>query len=152
MGHIHFPFPERLTVWGLVLALSETSSTATREPFAVGVNVMPTVQLAPAASVGPQVFTDWPKSPGFVPVKVIPEIVKVVGRLFLTVIFFAGLVVPTARAGNVTLDGVTDTGTIPVPVRFTNCGLLFALSVIVRAAVFAPVVTGAKVTLILHDE
>ncbi len=153
-GHslVHLPVPERLAVWGLVIALSATSNTATRAPFAVGVNVILTAQLAPAASVVPQVIADWAKSPAFAPVNVMPEIVRVVLRLFLTVIFFAVLVVPTVWAAKVKLDGVTDTGGVPVPVKLTDCGLLLALSVIVSAAVFAPGVTGANVTLILQDE
>ena len=150
--HVHLPVPERLAVWGLVIALSATSSTATRVPFAVGVNVILTVQFALAASVVPQVVADWAKSPAFAPVNVMPEIVRVVLRLFLTVIFFAVLVVPTVWAVKVKLDGVTDTGAIPVPVKLTDCGLLFALSVTVSDAVFAPGVTGAKVTPILQDE
>jgi len=150
--HVHFPVPERLTVWGLVIALSATSSTAARAPFAVGLNVTLTVHFAPAAKVAPQVVADWLKSPAFVPVNVLPDIVRAVGRLFLIVTIFAVLVVPTVWAAKVRLDGVTDTGAIPVPVKLTDCGLLFAPSVIVSAAVFAPGVTGANVTLILQDE
>jgi hypothetical protein len=81
-----------------------------------------------------------------------PETVSIVLRLFLTVMFFAVLVVPTFWEANVKLAGVTSTGTIPVPVKLTACGLLFALSVIVSAALFAPGVAGANVTLILQDE
>lgn len=58
MATPHFPVPERLTVCGLVAALSAISSTAARLPFAVGVNVTLTVQLLPAASVVPQVVAD----------------------------------------------------------------------------------------------
>jgi hypothetical protein len=92
---LHFPVPERLTVWGLVIALSLIFSTATRLPFAVGVNVILTVQLLPAASVVPQVVADWAKSPAFAPVNVLPDILRVVGRLFLIVTIFAALLVPT---------------------------------------------------------
>ena len=132
--------------------MSAISSTATRVPFAVGLNVMLTVHFAPAAKVAPQVVADCPKSPALAPVNELPDIVRVVERLFLMVTIFAALVVPTVWAANVKLDGVTDTGAIPVPVKLTDCGLLFAPSVIVRAAVFAPAVTGANVTLILQDE
>lgn len=120
-------------------------------PFALGVKVILTVQLAPAAKVVPQVVADWAKSPALAPVTVMLEIVNVVLRLFLTVTFFGGLVVPTFCAAKVNFDGVTDTGRTPAPVKLTDCGLLFALSVIVNEAVFAPVVRGANVTLILQD-
>jgi hypothetical protein len=135
-----------------VVALSATSSAATRAPVADGVNVTLTVQLAFAAKAAGQVVADSAKSPASAPVNVTPDIVSVVLRLFLTVTFFAALVVPTFWGAKVRLDGVTDTGTTPVPVKVTDCGLLFALSEIVSAAVFAPGVTGSKVTLILHDE
>jgi hypothetical protein len=85
------------------------------------------------------------------PVKVLPDIDRAVGRLFLIVNVFAALVGPTVWAVNVRLDGVTDTGTIPVPVKLTDCGLLFAPSVIVSDAVFAPAVSGANIMLILHE-
>ena len=81
-----------------------------------------------------------------------PDIVRAVARLFFTVTVFAALVVPTVWEGKVRLDGVTDTCTTPVPVKLSDCGLLFALSVMVSVADFAPDVAGAKVTLILQDE
>jgi hypothetical protein len=39
---------------------------------------------------------------------------------------------------------------VPVPVRFTVCGLLLALSVIVRVPGWEPVVVGLNVTLTVH--
>ena len=50
------PVPERLTVWGLPLALSVMLSEAVRLPLAVGLKVTLTVQLAPAATELPQVL------------------------------------------------------------------------------------------------
>jgi hypothetical protein len=47
--------PERLTVCGLPLALSEMLSEAVSVPAMEGVNVTAIVQLAPAASELPQV-------------------------------------------------------------------------------------------------
>lgn len=78
----YFPVPERLTICGLVMALSAMFSTATRVPVAVGLNMTLTVQLVPAARVEPQVEADWEKSSEFAPVNVSPNIVRVVGRLF----------------------------------------------------------------------
>ena len=61
------PVPERLTACGLPLALSEMESDAARLPAEEGVNVTLIVQLAPAATLDPQVFV-WLKSPALVPV------------------------------------------------------------------------------------
>ena len=49
-GAVLVPVPERLTVWGLPLALSATLSAAVRAPLAEGVNVTLIVQLAPATT------------------------------------------------------------------------------------------------------
>jgi len=125
---------------------------ATRLPLAVGLNVTLIVQLAPAASVDLQVVADWAKSWAFVPLNVFPDMVNAVGSWFFTVTTLAGLVVPTFCEAKVSLEGVTVTGAIPVPVKLTLWGLLVAESVIMSVALFAPVVTGAKVTPILEDE
>ena len=50
------PVPERLTVWGLPLALSAMLSAAVRAPLADGVKVTLIVQLAPATTELPQVL------------------------------------------------------------------------------------------------
>jgi hypothetical protein len=50
------PVPLRLTVCGLLIALSAKLSVPVAAPVAAGVNVTPTVQLAPAAMLGPQVL------------------------------------------------------------------------------------------------
>jgi hypothetical protein len=78
------PVPERLTVWGLPAALSVMVSEAARLPLAGGVKVTLIVQLAPAATLAPQLLV-WAKSPGFVPVSArlvmlkaaLPEFVRV---------------------------------------------------------------------------
>src|SRR6185437_6783508 len=56
------PVPLRLTVCGEPDALSATVRVPYREPLAVGVKVMEMVQLAPAATLDPQVFVSV-KSP-----------------------------------------------------------------------------------------
>src|SRR5208282_1680745 len=61
------PVPERLTAWGLPLALSVMLTEAVRLPLAVGVKVTLIVQLAPAATELPQVLV-CAKSPGLAPV------------------------------------------------------------------------------------
>ena len=50
------PVPERLTVWGLLAALSVMVREATRPPLAAGVKVTLMVQLAPAATELPQLL------------------------------------------------------------------------------------------------
>jgi len=50
------PVPERVTVCGLLLALSETVIAPDRSPVVVGVNVMLIVQFPPAATEVPQVL------------------------------------------------------------------------------------------------
>jgi hypothetical protein len=78
------PVPVKATVCGLPEALSVTDSDALREPVAVGLNVIENVQLAPTASVDPQVVVRV-KSPEFVPeidvllivILAVPVLVKV---------------------------------------------------------------------------
>jgi hypothetical protein len=81
---------------------------------------------------------------------VIDEMVTVVGCLLLTVTVFAALVVDTAWLPNPRLAGLTVTGTTPLPVKETVCGLLFALSLTVSVPVREPVVVGVNVTLIVQ--
>jgi hypothetical protein len=109
------------------------------------------VQLESAASEPPQVVADSAKSPGFVPVKLMPEIVKVVFRLFFILTIFAVLVVPTVVARNFSLAGVTVTCGPPVPDIEITCGLLLALSVITRLADSAPIKLAVNLTLTVQD-
>jgi hypothetical protein len=71
------PVPERLAVCGLFVALSVTVNVPLRAPVAVGVNVTLIVQLAPAATLAPQLFV-WAKSPLLLPVKVMLVILNAV--------------------------------------------------------------------------
>ncbi len=66
------PVPLKLTTCGLPPPSSLNSNDAVRVPTAVGVKVMLTVQLAPAASVLPQVLV-WEKSLASAPVIAICE-------------------------------------------------------------------------------
>ena len=61
------PVPIKLAVCGLLLALSVTVKVPLRVPVAVGVNVTLIVQLAPAATLVPQLLV-CAKSPLLVPV------------------------------------------------------------------------------------
>ena len=61
------PVPERLTVWGLLLALLVRINDAVRLPVPEGVKVTLIVQFAPAATDPPQLSLSL-KSPAFAPV------------------------------------------------------------------------------------
>ena len=69
---------------------------ADRVPVAVGLNVTLMVQLAPAATLAPQVFV-CEKSPLLAPVMAMPEPLKVsvAFPVFVSVMFCEALVVPT---------------------------------------------------------
>ena len=54
-----------------------------------------------------------------------------------------------AFAGVTAID--TSTGSTPVPVRETFCGLFVALSATESVAVMAPAAAGVKVTLMVHE-
>ncbi len=89
------PVPASGTVCGLSEALSVMVTAAARLPDAAGVKLTLTVQLAPAATLVPQVLLSL-KSPLFVPVMAILEIVRVAVPLFVSVTFAAALPVPTS--------------------------------------------------------
>ena len=61
------PLPARATVCGLFPAASLKVRVAVREPVAVGLNVILTVQLADPARLAPQVLVAIAKSPAFAP-------------------------------------------------------------------------------------
>ena len=84
------PVPLRLTVCGLFAAASVNVSAPVRVPAAVGEKVTPILQLAPAATLPPQVLLAMAKSP------VVAILVKVraVFSLLVKVTDFAGLVLP----------------------------------------------------------
>jgi hypothetical protein len=70
------PVPLKLTVCGLLLALSVMVRVALRAPAAAGVKLTVIGQVPPAATLAPQVFV-WPKSPMFVPVIAMLEMASV---------------------------------------------------------------------------
>ena len=59
---------------------------------------------------------------------------------------FAALVLPTTTELKLKLLVETVTGALPVPLRFTTCGLVTALSVNVKLPVTAPISVGENVT------
>ena len=66
MTPVETPVPERLTDWGLPVALSVMARAAPRLPAAVGLKVALIVQLAPAATELPQLLV-WAKSLALTP-------------------------------------------------------------------------------------
>jgi hypothetical protein len=90
-----------------------------RAPVAVGVNVTVSVQLPPDASVLVQLLV-CAKSPVAAPI----ESGVATAPVFFTVTGWLELVVPTVCDGNVKLDGVGVTMTVPVPLpeRLIICG------------------------------
>jgi len=144
----YWPVPVKLTSAGLEGSESSTRSVAARVPVAVGLNLIAIVQLPFAVNVAPQLFV-WEKSPGFVPVIVIPEIVSVPGPTFVRITLLAELAVPTVFMPKLMLVGLTLT-MVPVPLRETVCGLLGASSAKVSAAVRAPAACGVNCTFTVH--
>ena len=146
------PWPVRLTLCGLPVALSVMASEAARPLAAEGVKETLMVQLAPAATEPPQLL-DCAKSPAFVPETAMPLTVNAALPELVRVTARAALVAPTAWLAKVRLVGDRLAAAVaPVPVRLTLCGLPVALSVRVRAAVRVPATAGIKVTLIVQLE
>ena len=129
--------------------MSVTVSVPFRVPVAVGVNVTLMVQVAPAATLVPQLFV-CPKSPPLVPVKPILLMVNATPLLFASVTPCAVLVVLTLWSPNVSEVGARLGGAVPVAEMLAVCGLLLASSVTVRVALRAPVAVGVKVTLMVQ--
>jgi len=80
------PVPERLTLWVLLpVALSVRVTEAARAPAATGLKATLMVQLAPAATLDPQVFV-CAKSAGLAPASAMPLMLKAAVPLLLRVI------------------------------------------------------------------
>lgn len=138
------PDPDRLAVCGLVFALSVMVRVPVLAPSAVGVNVIETVQLDPAANVfGDRgQFEVCAKSPE----TEIPEVVNAPDWLFCTVIVLAALVVVTVWPEKERLLGDRTTESMPEPANGTVCGLFCASSFTVSAPDLLPVAVGVNVT------
>jgi len=71
---------------------------------------------------------------------------SIVDACLLVTVTDAEEVCPAAVLGKVRLVGLNVSGINPVPVSFTSCGLVLALSVKVSAPVIAETMVGLKVT------
>lgn len=139
------PVPLRPTFCGLFEVLSVKVSVPLAAPAAVGVNVTPTLQPAPAAMLVPQVLLAIAKGP------LIPtlEIVRDVLWRLVSVTVTGALVLPIATVPKFNELAETVTGELellPVPLRLTVCGPPVAESVKVNVPVAAPVAVGVNVT------
>ena len=145
------PVPERATVCGLPVALSEMLREPLRAPLAVGANVTLAEQVWPGLSrllTAPQVLV-WRKSP----LVVMLVMVSVAVPVLVMVTVWGLLVVPTNWLENDRVVGASVTAVpavTPVPVKLNVCGLLAALSDIESVAVRTPRASGVKVTFIWH--
>src|SRR2546426_151937 len=105
--------PDKATLSGLSCALSVIVSVPARFPPAAGGNVTLIVQLAPAATLLPQVLV-CAKSL----LTAMLAMVSVAFRLLVRVTAWAALVVPTAWLANVKLaGGRAAPAPVPVPAR-----------------------------------
>jgi hypothetical protein len=147
------PVPDSVTCCGLPLALSVTVKTAERVPAAVASNVTEMLQL-PAAATLPAQLLVVAKSPAFVPVIAMPEMVRVPDPALLSVTDCAAEVTPILPLPKLSALGDTeaDATPTPVPLKATVCGLLVALSVKTRLAERDPAAPGSNVIDTLHDD
>src|SRR5215468_12503978 len=118
------PVPVKATVWRLVGALSLNVNVPLRTPIRVGMKVTLTVQLAPGATVVPQVLLPMAKSP----LMLILLTLSVPALVFVSVTTFAGLVVPSTLLPKARLVVESTTADAPPPPpQFGN--LKFAMRV-----------------------
>ena len=69
--------------------------------------------------------------------------------MLVKVTCLGALILPKAVTGKLRLPGTSETE-VPIPVRFSTCGLEPSLSVTVTLPYLVPVVLGVKVTEIVH--
>jgi hypothetical protein len=98
-----------------LFAPSFTFSVAVRVPVAAGLKTTLMVQADFAARLAPQVVVETVKSPGSAPVNEEPVMLSAVSRLFLSVIVWTPLVVPTFCGAKVMEVGETVVWAMPVP-------------------------------------
>jgi hypothetical protein len=141
------PKPERGTFWAILDALSVTETLAVLVLMAVGEKITEITQLAPAATLEPQVLV-CEKSAMLLPVMV--KLVMSSGAVPVldSVTIWGGLLKPTAVVGNVREMGKkTTAGVPPVPESGTLCAPPGAVSEKLRLALSDAPTLGINVTL-----
>lgn len=106
-----WPVPVSATVWGELVALSTTVRVAVSVPATDGVKVMERVQVAPAATLLPQVLV-WLKVAAFVPLRLMELMASVAEPVLVSVTVCAGLVLATTEA-NVSDALLSETAGVP---------------------------------------
>ena len=144
------PVPVNAILCGEVLALSEIVTAAVRAPVVVGAKWPWMVQLAPTATLVPQLFANTNED-AFVPVTAMLVIDNAASPVLVSVTDRDPLDKPTFTEPyeRLVAERVTG-GSRPVPLNAIDCGELPALSVMVTAAVNEPVVVGAKWPWMVH--
>jgi hypothetical protein len=140
------PVPDNATDCGLAGALSVIVRAAVCVPVTAGVNVTVIVQIAPGATIDPQLLVC-----AKLPVVVMLAIDSGKSPAFFSEIFFDPAV-PVDCAPNERLAGESTIAAddVPVPDKLTVCGLPVALSATDSVPVIAPEAGGSKTTLIVQ--
>ena len=145
------PVPLNAMLCGDPLALSVIVIAAVCTPVAVGAKCPWIEQFAPTATLAPHVFANTNED-ALAPVTPMLVIDSAVVPVFVSVTYCDPLISFTVTEPNdkLVVDKVTG-GTKPVPLNAMLCGDPAALSVIVTAAVKAPLIVGAKCPCIVHS-
>jgi len=142
--------PVRLMDVGPLMALSARFMVAVRVPTAVGMNVTLIVHVPLAATELPQVLVTA-KSPGFVPVVVMPVIDKLVLPVLVKVTDCALLATPTpVLVKERAVEERVMAAALPVPDKAIASGLLCRLSAMLTVAVRVPMALGVNCTVIVQ--
>lgn len=147
------PVPVRGTVTDATPEVDEeTTSEAIAPPASAGVKITRTVQLAPLASVAPQVVVPVEKLEAETPVIWKPTLAIDAPPVLLTVSVCGELAAPTVCPVKVRLAGLTlmIAGLRPVPLSATVC--VSSASLMVKVPVWAPAAVGTNRTLIAQLE
>jgi len=140
------PVPVKAMLCGDPEALSVIVTAALRAPPVTGAKCPWMLQLAPTATLVPQVFPNANEEAS-APVTAMLVMVSVWLPVLVRVTYCDAVAVPIGDEPNERLVVESVTGKacpVPVPLNAMDCGELVALSVMVMAAVKAPVAVGAK--------
>jgi hypothetical protein len=99
------PIPSKEMDWGLPAVSSVIVMDAPRGPNWLGLNVIFTVQFAPAARVAPHVLALWLNSAALFPTIAIPAMFNTELPILLNVSVWAALVLPTTCVAKLKLAG-----------------------------------------------
>src|SRR5690348_12674883 len=145
--------PAMLMICGESEASSVKVMVSLRSPAARGVKVIVMLHVAFEFSVATQADALVLKSDGLLPPTVAEEMCRAALPELVTTMVIGLLVVPCmivgkfSGFGEIVTAGAGGGGATPAPVSCTDCGLLGALSVTMRAACCEPVAVGANTML-----